>query len=471
MKPLQHLPIRARITLGHMAALLVLLAGFAIGIYEFFRQEAYARLDQRLRDDYELVEHSLHRDADGRVVVRVEIHEATTPEERLLVEIWDHARPEVLWRQGAGDGPDAAFPGPPAGRQEVSTTGVPAMRVREGVEAVGGGFVRVRVARTETSVRSQLARLRLALGVGLMVGVCLAGLAGYLLAGRALAPVAQMAARAGRIGAENLHERLPLPNPNDELGRLGGVFNQTLARLQRSFAQLRQFTSDASHELRTPLTALRAVGEVALGQPRQPAEYRETIGSMLEEADRLSRLVDSLLLLARADAGQVPLLRKTVDLVALAREVGTQLGALSEERDQRIAIHADGPVPVSADSEILRRAVVNLIDNAIKHAPLGSAIDVRVGHADAGPTLAVTDAGPGIAREHQARIFDRFYRVDPGRARDAGGTGLGLAIAKWSVEAHGGTIEVESDPGNGSTFRIVLPKHRAPPGSGNEGRP
>jgi heavy metal sensor kinase len=246
----------------------------------------------------------------------------------------------------------------------------------------------------------------------------------------------------------------------DEFGRLATVFNETLARLEESFERLRRFTSDASHELRTPLTAIRAVGEVGLREPRRAEQYREIVGSMLEEVDRLARLVDSLLTLSRADAGRITLHPERVDLAALAREVSAHLGVLAEEKRERLDLDAAGPVEIAADRAILRLAVVNLIDNAIKYAPPGSAVGVAVAADDGTARLAVRDRGPGIAREHQARVFDRFHRADAGRSRDAGGAGLGLAIARWAVEAHGGRIEVESADGEGSTFTIVLPIRR-----------
>lgn len=177
---------------------------------------------------------------------------------------------------------------------------------------------------------------------------------------------------------------------------------------------------------------------------------------MLEEVDRLSRLVNGLLALSRADAGGVRVVRTPVDLAEVAEEVRQLLGVLAEEKRQTVRVEGAGPVLASVDRGILRHAVVNLLDNAIRHGPGGSAIRVAVGRGPGGPFLAVTDEGPGIAPEHLPRIFDRFYRIDPARSRDAGGAGLGLAIARWAAEVNGGRIEVESAVGRGSTFRIVL---------------
>jgi heavy metal sensor kinase len=451
------LALRTRITLGYVAALLVVLGAFAVGVDVFFASEAYTRLDQRLHDDYERLEHALAIDRNGSVYLDPPLHEETTPEERLVVEAWEDAGPRLLWRHGAPAGL-ADLP-PPADRRHASFALADGARVRvhEGVEHPGGGPLRLRVARSEGAVRAQIARLRVALAIGWAAGALLAGLAAHWLARRALAPLAAMAARAARIGAESLHERLPLANPDDELGRLGAAFNQTLERLADSFARLRQFTADASHELRTPLTALRATGEVALAQPRPERDYREVIGSMLEEADRLARLVDSLLLLARADAGQVQLTLAADDLGGLARGVAAQLAALAEERNQQVTIDAAAPVPVAVDAPILRRAILNLLDNAIRHGPAGSEIRLRAAADHGQGVLEVRDAGPGIAPEHLPRIFDRFYRVDPSRARADGGSGLGLAIAKWSAAIHGGTIDVATAPGGGTTFRLRLP--------------
>jgi heavy metal sensor kinase len=319
------------------------------------------------------------------------------------------------------------------------------------------------VARSEESLRHALQTSLLVLVLGLPVAVGMAGVGGYVLARRALAPVGQMAEQASRMTADRLGERLPVDNPADELGKLAAVFNDTFARLERSFAQMRRFTADASHELRTPLTALRSVGEVGLRAPRDEKAYRDIIGTMLEEVDRLRHLVEGLLTLSRADAGAVQLTPARVDLAVLAHEVAHHLGVLAEEKHQSLVVDATQPVPVWVDRLLFRQALINIVDNAIKYSTEKARIRVVVAAHQQGATLDVIDTGPGIAPLHRAHIFDRFYRVDTARARERGGTGLGLSIARWAVEAHGGHIELESEEGRGSTFRIVLPASRSQP--------
>jgi heavy metal sensor kinase len=296
--------------------------------------------------------------------------------------------------------------------------------------------------------------------LGLPVALAIAGLGGHWLARRALRPLDRMARQAERLTADNLHERLPVENPADELGHLARVFNVSLGRIEESFAQLRRFTADVSHELRTPLTAIRTVGEVGLGNHPSEQGYREIIGSILEEADRLTLLVDTLLSLSRADAGEVPLHREDVDLLILAREVAAHLGVLAEEKQQALAVEGGVPVLVEADRLVLRQALVNVVDNAIKYSPAGSRIGVVVTGDAATGRVDVIDHGPGIPPGHRERIFERFYRVDKGRSREQGGAGLGLALAHWAVTAHDGRIDVESQEGGGSTFRISLPRRK-----------
>jgi len=311
--------------------------------------------------------------------------------------------------------------------------------------------------------------------------VAIAGFGGYAVARQSLAPVARMTERAKAITADHLDERLPIENPHDEIGQLASVFNDTFRRLSASFEQLRRFTADASHELRTPLTSLRSVGEVALGRPQSPEAYRDVIGSMLEEAERLARLVDTLLVLTRGDSQRLEIHHEELDLVLCAREIVALLEVLAEERGQAIAVEGEEdvhaiailaeerkqriavsgePVLAAVDRDILRLSIVNLLDNAIKHGPEGGVIEVSVRSDPEAVVLDVHDQGQGVPAEHRDHIFDRFYRVDKARSRATGGSGLGLSIARWAALAHGGTLVLVDDGRTGATFRIRIPRSK-----------
>lgn len=454
--------MRVRLTLWYAGALAVVLALYAGGVYIFLRHSLTAELDHRLHDDFEVAEQMLGRTPEGGIRWQAaEPYEDEDAGDTGWVDVWSPDG-KLLYRNSA-----FAKVGAPAltvglieqGQRYESVTvssGVP-LRLLSRTYAIDGLPVVMRVARSAASLQQELEELLFVLLLGLPVAVGVTGVGGYALARRALAPVGRMAARARTITAERLGERLPVVNPEDELGHLATVFNETFARLEQSFEQLRRFTADASHELRTPLTAIRSVGEVGLHDHRDENAYREIIGSMLEEADRLGRLVESLLTLSRADAGQVKLRPERTDLVALARDITQHVGVLAEEKRQSLSVEAAAPVYATVDRLVLRQAVINLVDNAIKYSSEGECVRVIVQDQPAGPTLEVIDTGPGIGVEHRDRIFDRFYRVDRARSREMGGTGLGLAIARWAVEAHGGHIELESREGKGSSFRIILP--------------
>jgi heavy metal sensor kinase len=330
------------------------------------------------------------------------------------------------------------------------------VRVLTAWHPVAGRDAVLRVAVSESRPRHEWRELLLGLLFGLPIAVAIAGLAGHWLARRTLRPLERMAQEAETLTAENLGARLPVENPDDELGHLARVFNASLGRIEESFGRLRRFTADASHELRTPLTAIRTVGEVALQAEQRPDRYREAIGSMLEEVDRLTHLVGSLLTLSRADVGTV-VTRRQLGLLDLARDAAGLLEILAEEKGQRIEVRGDASVTAHVDALILRQALLNLIDNAIKYSPSGATLTVEVARHDDISVLDVVDQGPGIPEADRARVFERFYRADAARSRDDGGVGLGLAIALWAVQAHGGRIEVASGDGEGSRFRIVLP--------------
>lgn len=459
-------PVRVRLTLWYSAALAAVLVTYAAGVGLFLRQRLSAELDRALHEDVERAEERLEATDDGRLVWRGRHASGDEDDEDewaagRWLEIWTPDG-HLLLRGSTAPPLDLAAPDPPATGHRPTRSleladGRP-VRILDARSAIGGVPVLVRAGRSEERYRHDLRELKVAHGLAVPLAVALAALGGYTLARRALAPVSRMTEQARRISAERLGERLPVQNPGDELGQLAAAFNETFARLERSFDQLRRFTADASHELRTPLTAIRSVGEVGLAQHPGEQGYREVIGSILEEADRLTTLVDTLLTLSRADAGEPRLAHERVDLSALAREVAADLAVLAEDKEQPLSVEAEGSAEVVGDRLVLQQALVNLVGNAVKHSPRGSPIRVAVHAGDTSALIDVEDRGPGIAPEHQARVFERFYRIDAGRSRGTGGAGLGLSLARWAVEAHGGRLELESTPGVGSTFRITLPR-------------
>jgi heavy metal sensor kinase len=450
--------IRVRLTAWYTIALSLMLVVYATATFIAVRHEFFEQFDDQLHDDFETAEGFLASTGDGHIVWSGDRHHEPATDEDRGSDVW-LASGEQVYRSGASTSlPPVALAATTAQpRYESIVASGRQWRTLTGTSLVGGRAVVLRVSRAETRLRNQLWEVLVVLVFGLPVVVVLAGVGGYVLARRALTPIDHLASEARRITAERLHERLSVPNQHDEIGRLAAVINDAFARLESSFEQLRRFTADASHELRTPLSVIRGIGEVGLGETRTSAEYKETIGSILEEVDRLTNLVDTLLRLSYGDAGTVRLSRSAIDLGQLTRDVVSSLGILAEERNQRIVVDTADGISVTADRLVLREAITNVVDNAIKYSPCGSSIDIRV-YADATRAhLAVADEGPGIAPEDRERIFDRFFRLDEARSRDDGGAGLGLAIAKWAVEVNGGHVTVESGANGGSVFRIVMP--------------
>jgi heavy metal sensor kinase len=465
--------LRGRLTVLYGALLAFALALYAIISAFYFLHTLIRQMDTELARDSETVEAVLTFQPDGQIALRSHEGEARAFEHDrgYMLEVWSSGG-HLLYRSPVLDG--QALGPPPTLSQSRERPYSLWLATRREVRVLArphhmeGQVVRMRLALREGPLWEEFWDMVSVLSIGLPLVVLLISLVGYIVAGRALRPVYEMARRASRIGVERLNERLDILNPEDELGRLGTAFNQTLERLQISFEQLNRFTADASHELRTPLTAIRSVGEVALQTSGDSAYYRDRIGSMLEEADRLTRLVESLLTMSRADAGRIPLQPSEFNLVELAREAATLLDVLAEEKNQVISVEGDAAVEVHADRLILRQALINLIDNAVKYSPRGGSIRVRVAELPGHALLEVQDNGPGIPEQHARKVFQRFYRVDRARSRADGGAGLGLSIVEWAVEAHGGVVQLRQDSGSGCTFSIRLPlgAHRGP-ASGN----
>ena len=448
--------VRVQLTLWYVAAMTLVLAMYAGAILAYVSRSASQLLNQQLRTDFQWSTVMVEQTPEGGITWNGE--EAI--EEHPWLQVWG-ADGKLLFRNDVALGqpdvgldlanlPDDTFVSVPTG------DGVP-LRVLSRRGEVAGSPVVIQVGRSEQALRQQIRTVALILLLGLPVGVATAGLGGYMLARRALTPIERMTERAETITAERLSDRLPVSNPDNEMGRLATVFNATLARLEESFEQMRSFTADVSHELRTPLTAIRSVGEVGLRGRRDEAGYRAIIGSMLEEVDRLAGLVDRLLTLSRAETGVATRSIEAVALRDLADTVVADLAVLAEEKSQQLVVEAHGSPRGLGDRLMLRQALINLVDNAIKFAPADTAIVIRIVESASQAVVDVVDRGPGIPAAEREHIFGRFFRASSAPA-DVAGTGLGLSIAKSAVETSGGTLTLERSDQQGSTFRITLPR-------------
>ena len=440
--------VRLRLTLWSTFVLAVIVFVFSGGVYVFMKGRLFRQLNQQLDAEFSVIAGEIAEEPGD---LRELDPDGSTRLFQLIQENKILFRSDAFLKAGLPElvyGPDIKY------RTVRSGSG---KRFRSATGGLANDSL-LTVVLAEETVWKALHTLFMILALALPVALALASAGGYVMAGRLLKPVAAMARKADKISAENLSERLPVENSLDEFGKLAGVFNRTLARLQDAFERLQRFTADASHELRTPLTALQSVGEVALQENLDAEAYRDRIGSMLEETAHLTRLVESLLLLTRADSGRLLLNRKEQNVTAIVEKAVDDMRVMAEEKSQNLTTDLAGDLRVSVDEDTFRRALVNILDNAIKYTPRGEVLAVRMMERATGIVIEVSDSGPGIAAEHQANIFDRFYRVDKDRSRDVGGTGLGLAIAKWAVEANGGRLEMENRVPHGSTFRIVLPE-------------
>ncbi|MEK7679389.1 MAG: HAMP domain-containing sensor histidine kinase [Deltaproteobacteria bacterium] len=292
---------------------------------------------------------------------------------------------------------------------------------------------------------------------GFVGSAVMAGLLGYFLAKKALQPVAEITKTARRIGAENLNERINVAATKDEIGMLASTINEMIERLERSFRQIKQFTADASHELKTPLTILKGEMEVALRSGSDPQAMKEAMTSALEEIDRMNYLVKNLLDLARIDAEKEAAGASPVRLDTALLDRAERLRRFASEKGVGIAVSRNDPAEVMGDPVRIGQLIFNLIDNAVKYTPQGHGVFLSVENNGGSAILKVRDTGMGISKDDLPYIFDRFYRVDKARTRDAGGAGLGLSICREIVESMKGAIEAESEVGRGTTFTVRLP--------------
>ena len=459
--------IRFRLTVWYAGLLAVLLLLLGSSTYFGLKQYLHRSLEESLREQARRIAESFLADV------------STGGEGYVISEINEHYAPELnnrLVRVTRADGSLLYLSGKPKDAK-FDPAAIPVLKqsinlgfVREEffgdlelliyalpyIEREGKHFL-IEVGATEELFRNVLHGLLLALAFGLPLTVIAAVSGGWLLMRQALNPVDQITRSAEQITSRNLSQRLPAARTGDELERLSAALNRMIERLEESFQYIRRFTADASHELRTPLTVLRGELEAAAQKPQLNPEVSETIGSALEETERLSRIVDSLLAISRLDAGEAQMERAKLDLAELAVSTTEQMRLLAEDRNINLSCEAGGRVEIEGDRARLKQVVVNLVDNAIKYTPAGGNVTVKVIAIDDRATLEVADNGGGIPAEALPHLFERFYRVDKARSRQMGGTGLGLAIVRSIVMAHGGQVTVESTEGKGSRFRVELP--------------
>jgi heavy metal sensor kinase len=488
--------IRVRLALWHTLTVAALLAAFSIATWIFLVRTTGARADQSLDDmarafvkvwggvraeeetsavASSALAASEFRDRDRRIVV----YDATG---RLIAMSDTTPLTPGLSRQRLSDlqrGPAATLVRNAAPQNRLFATldagggeGAPvrAHAIRISDEGKPFTVLALRSLRAEDDASESFVTAAM---VAIPIALLLAGIGGYMLARASLAPVVAMGRQARRISASNLNERLPVGNPRDELGSLAEVLNGLLARLEQSFEheqrsadQQRQFMADASHELRTPVAALSSVADVALARKdRDVGELREALDVVRGEGSRLGRLVDDLLLLSRADAGELPARREQLYLEELLQDTARAARGLAVARGVTLVASPAEESPFMGDAHMLRRLLMILLDNAIKYTPRGGEVGLSLEHDEASKRYRITveDTGPGVPSWAVERIFERFFRVDESRTRaaeDAGGlasAGLGLAIARLTAEAHGGTVRLDATGPNGSRFVVTLP--------------
>jgi heavy metal sensor kinase len=463
--------VRARLTLWYVSVLGLVLVAFSFGVYALLSNALYARVDDGLRAVVDITTKSLSNDIEeGQTIqnaAQSTVAELFNPQQ--AIAIFDESG-TLLAENTSGEDFHARLPDTgsiPDNELHLFTVPesddddqrVAVRRVR--VSPLNIPYI-ILVNQPLDAIEDELDSLRKILYYTVPIALLMAGLGGWFLARKSLAPVVSMAESARRIGSENLDLQLPVANPRDELGKLATAFNELLARLNAAFKQQRQFMADASHELRTPLSVMHTAAGVTLKQPhRNEGEYREAIEMLNEQTRRLSRIVKDMFILARADAGRYPLTKATLYLDDLLEEVTNAGSVLASDKNITFEVENSLEASYYGDEDLLRQMILNLVDNAIKYTPSSTTIKLSLAQRRNEYLISVSDNGPGIPDEAKPRIFERFYRADKARSRsietDGGGAGLGLAISRWIAEAHGGSLELAHSDHSGTTFLIKLP--------------
>jgi len=453
--------LRVRLTIWYVVLLAIILAAFSAGVYFALRENLHSNLDDSV-DTRAQVLASAVTVSGGRPVLTT-ADAPGDPQGESFARVFDSSG-NVTFDNTNGETSvpiDQAAVNTVLNGQAVRNS---AKSVEETLQVLTTPILRdsrvvgaLQVGQSSEDVRDTLNTLLLIIAIAYPLTLIVASAGGVFLAGRALSPIDRLTGVARRITAEDLHQRIDLDLPDDEVGRLARTFNDMIARLDDAFRRQRQFTADASHELRTPLTVIKGQTEVALQRDRDVESYKQVLQSVTSQVDRMIRMSASLLTLARADAGQIPMATEPTDIGRIVGDAADQMRVAADARQIELQVTPGPAVRTLADGDLLLQLMLNLLDNAVKYTPPYGLVRIDWSEADRHVQIRVSDTGPGIASEHLPRIFDRFYRADEARSHPNGGAGLGLSISRWIAEAHGGAIAVESAPGNGTTFTVHLP--------------
>lgn len=458
--------IAARLSLTLLAVFGLVLAGIGAHFYRMLDDDFMARARTELEGKAALVRGALGELASEREIAAggARLEALLAGEHRMGLALLDaqgnvlHASPGVAQAEPAllerlRERAAAGLEGELDLRREDGFL----VRMAHAPLAAAGGRVWLAVAHDVREQRAVLEAHGEAMLLALLLGATLAAAGGLWVVRAGLAPLARIARAAERISAERLDSRIRADDVPLEIAGLAQAFNAMLDRLDDSFRRLSDFSSDLAHELRTPANSLLGHAQVALSRPRAAAEYRAALEAVVEEGERMARIIRDMLFLARADDAAARLAKERLDLRAEVEAVSAYFDLLAQERGVRIA--CEGAAEVRAERGLARRAIGNLLSNALRHAPRGATVraTIRPG-SDGAVALEVSNPGPGIPAEHLPRVFDRFYRVERGGGESAAGSGLGLAIVKSIMQLHGGSVQARSAPGGLTTFRVEFPR-------------
>jgi heavy metal sensor kinase len=437
-------------------------AVFGIGIFLAVRETVNAAIDQDLKLRLEGVQRFMQRAAanfsEEDLAFEIREHSGLRPGGGDLLQVSD-AEGKWVFRSASIRNYDIPQPARDLDSPcyETKTVNGAPLRIVSAKAGVPGKMYTVQLATPLDQVFDVLQDLRWLLLLSIPLVLMIATLGGYWMSRRALAPVDAMTSTARSISEHSLSRRLENFKTGDELQRLAETFNQMMDRLEGAFKRITQFTADASHELRTPTALIRTAAELSLRRDRDSAEYREVLGQVLEESQRMGILIESLMTLARMDSGAESLNYSTVDIASILREASSSSQPLADSKQIHFEREVPGePILVNGDAHVLRRLFLILIDNAVKYTPSNGRVSITLMTRGNDVVVQVRDTGIGISQEDLPFIFERFYRADKARSRESG-AGLGLSIARWIAEAHRGSVRVESVVGQGSIFEVSIP--------------